>query len=135
MGRDCSDGMNERVDHFDSLIGTKRKILIVDGLIHPAALTIDFAMDNTIYWADHSLSSIEMMKADGSGRKTVVRGNTVDRPSSLDVFESSLYWISSAKGELRRQDKFGRGVMVRLVKDIASPSSVKGKRLTGMKLS
>lgn len=106
--------------------GTKRKILIVDGLIHPTALTIDFTMENTIFWADHSLNSIEMMKADGSGRTIVMRGDTVDHPSSLDVFESSLYWISTGRGELRRQDKFGRGVMVRLVKDIASPSSVKG---------
>lgn len=95
-------------------------------LVHPTALTIDFAMENTIYWADHSLSTIEMMKRDGSGRAVVVRGDTVDRPSSIDVFESTLYWISTGKGELRRQDKFGRGVMVRLVKDIASPSSVKG---------
>ena len=68
------------------------------------------------------------MKRDGTGRATVLRGDNIDRPSSLDVFESTLYWISTGKGELRRQDKFGRGVMVRLVKDIATPSTVKGKR-------
>lgn len=95
-------------------------------LAHPTALTIDFGMDNTVYWADHSLSTIEMMKRDGSGRATILRGDSVDRPSALDVFESTLYWISTGKGELRRQDKFGRGVMVRLVKDIAVPSTVKG---------
>lgn len=85
-------------------------------------------MDNTIFWADHTLSTIEMMKRDGTGRTTVLRGDNIDRPSSLDVFESTLYWISTGKGELRRQDKFGRGVMVRLVKDIATPSTVKGRQ-------
>ena len=106
--------------------GTKRKVLRVERLVHPTGLTIDFAMDNAIYWADHSLSTIEVMKRDGTGHSVVIRGDTVDRPSSIDVFESTLYWVSTGKGELRRQDKFGRGVMVRLVKDIASPSSVKG---------
>lgn len=106
--------------------GTKRKVLVSEKLAHPTALTIDFGMDNTIFWADHTLSTIEMMKRDGTGRTMVLRGDTIDRPSALDVFESTLYWISTGKGELRRQDKFGRGVMVRLVKDIASPSSVKG---------
>jgi len=105
--------------------GTKRKVLVSKSVIHPTALTIDFAMENTIYWADHSLNTIEMIKPDGSGRTIVLRGDSVDRPSSLDVFESTLYWISTGKGELRRQDKFGRGVVVRLVKDIAAPSSVK----------
>ena len=87
--------------------GIKRKVLIAENLLHPTAMTIDFTMDNTIYWADHSLSTIEMMKRDGPGRITFLRG-----PSSIDVFESTLYWISTGKGELRRQDKFGRGVMV-----------------------
>lgn len=108
-------------------IGTKRKVLVSERLAHPTAVTVDFSMDNTIFWADHTLSTIEMMKRDGTGRTVVLRGDTVDRPSSLDVFESTLFWMSTGKGELRRQDKFGRGVMVRLVKDIASPSSVKGK--------
>merc|ERR1712071_457694 len=107
-------------------MGTKRKVLVSKSLIHPTALTIDFAMDNTIFWVDHSLATIEMMKADGSGRTTVLRGDSVGRPTSLDVFESTLYWVSTGKGEIRRQDKFGRGVMVRLVKDISLTSSVKG---------
>ncbi|EFX64487.1 hypothetical protein DAPPUDRAFT_334141 [Daphnia pulex] len=39
---------------------------------------------------------------------------------------STPLWISTSKGELGRQEKFGRGVMVLLVKDIATPSTVKG---------
>lgn len=70
-------------------------MLVSKSVIHPTALTIDFAMENTIYWADHSLNTIEMIKPDGSGRTIVLRGDSVDRPSSLDVFESTLYWIST----------------------------------------
>lgn len=73
-------------------------MLVSKSVIHPTALTIDFAMDNTVYWADHSLNTIEMIKSDGSGRTTVLRGDSVDRPTSLDVFESTLYWVSAGKG-------------------------------------
>ena len=118
-------GSNPRIE-TSWMDGTKRKNLVVDALIHPTGLTIDFAMDSTIYWVDHSLNTIEMIKRDGSGRTTVIRGEGLDRPTSLDVFESTLYWVSTGHKELRKQDKFGRGVMVRLVKDITAPSAVKG---------
>jgi hypothetical protein len=70
-------------------------------LAHPTAITIDFSMDNTIFWADHTLSTKEMMKRDGTGRTTGPRGDNINRPSSLDVFESTPYWISTGKGRTR----------------------------------
>lgn len=103
------------------------QVLVQTRMAHPTGLTIDFAMDNTLYWVDHTLNTIEMVKHDGSGRTVVLRGDAVDRPSSLDVFESTLYWVSTGHKELRKQDKFGRGVVVRLVKDISAPSAVKGE--------
>lgn len=52
---------------------------------------------------------------------------SLHHPISLDVFESSLYWVARDNGELLKQDKFGRGVAVVIAKDIESPSGVKGK--------
>jgi hypothetical protein len=43
---------------------------------------------------------------------------------------STPFWISTSKGELGRKDEFDRGVMDRLVKDIATPSTAKGKNLS-----
>lgn len=31
------------------------------------------------------------------------------RPFSLDIFEDQLYWVAKEKGEVWRQNKFGRG--------------------------
>lgn len=43
----------------------------------------------------------------------------------MDVFESTLYWITRDTGELIKQDKFGRGVPVTVARDLANPTSVK----------
>jgi low density lipoprotein-related protein 2 len=49
-------------------------------------------------------------------------------PISLDVFESTMFWITRDAGELIKQDKFGRGVPVVITKDLVNPSGVKGKK-------
>ncbi|KAG8239824.1 hypothetical protein J437_LFUL019394, partial [Ladona fulva] len=46
-------------------------------------------------------------------------------PVSLDVFESSLFWVTRDTGELIQQDKFGRGVPVVKSKDLVNPAAVK----------
>lgn len=43
----------------------------------------------------------------------------------MDVFESNLYWTTSQTGELIRQDKFGRGVPVRMAGSIGAPGGVR----------
>ncbi|VVD04124.1 unnamed protein product [Leptidea sinapis] len=105
--------------------GSKRRPVVTENVRHPTGLAIDYAMDHMIYWADTKLNTIEMMKHDGSGRKVVVRGDFLKHPISLDVFESSLYWVTRDTGELVRQDKFGRGVPFVISKDLVNPSAVK----------
>lgn len=109
--------------------GSKRRPLVTDGIRHPAGLTIDHAMDHAIYWVDTKLNTIEVMKHDGTNRKTIIRGEALKHPISLDVFESSLFWITRDSGELVKQDKFGRGVPVIVAKDLVNPSGVKGTNL------
>lgn len=107
--------------------GSKRRPIVRDSIRHPTGLAIDSAMDHAIYWVDTKLNTIEMMKHDGSKRKVILKGDLLKHPISLDVFESSLYWVTRDTGELVRQDKFGRGVPFIISKDLVNPSAVKGK--------
>ncbi|KAI5632398.1 low-density lipoprotein receptor domain class A domain-containing protein [Phthorimaea operculella] len=105
--------------------GSKRRPVIRESIRHPTGLAIDHSMDHAIYWADTKLNTIEMMRHDGSGRKVILKGDLLKHPISLDVFESSLYWVTRDTGELVRQDKFGRGVPFVISKDLVNPSAVK----------
>lgn len=105
--------------------GSKRRPLITEALRHPAALALDLAQERTLYWADTKLDVIESVRLDGTGRRVVVRGDLLRRPVSLDVFESSLYWINRDSGELVKQDKFGRGVPRVIAGDLVNPTAVK----------
>lgn len=114
--------------------GSKRRPVVRDSIRHPTGLAIDSAMDHAIYWVDTKLNTIEMMKHDGSNRKVILKGDLLKHPISLDVFESSLYWVTRDTGELVRQDKFGRGVPFIISKDLVNPSAVKGKKLVKHRL-
>ncbi|CAG0879500.1 unnamed protein product [Darwinula stevensoni] len=105
--------------------GRKRTTVISDRIGYPTGLTIDYSMDDVVYWADPKLNTIEMMKYDGSKRKVVVSGEKLRHPTALDVFESSVYWVTRDTGEIWKQDKFGRGVSVRVAQDLLNPTSVK----------
>lgn len=105
--------------------GGRRKPLIVDGIRHPAGITIDYDQEHRIYWVDTKLNIIESVKPDGALRKVILRGEQLRHPISLDIFESSLYWVSRDTGDLIKQDKFGRGVQVVVQRDIANPAGVK----------
>ncbi|XP_039499245.1 low-density lipoprotein receptor-related protein 2 isoform X1 [Drosophila santomea] len=105
--------------------GSKRRPLITEQIRHPAGLTIDYSQDHIIYWVDTKLNAIESMRADGSRRKAIVRGDQLRHPVSLDLFESNMFWMTRDTGELVRQDKFGRGVQVVLHRNLVNPSGLK----------
>ncbi|XP_041779439.1 low-density lipoprotein receptor-related protein 2 [Anopheles merus] len=105
--------------------GSKRRPIITEAIRHPAGLTVDYSQDHAVYWVDTKLNTIEVMKPDGTMRRTVLKGDLLKHPVSLDVFESSLYWVTRDTGELLRQDKFGRGVQVTVQRNLANPSSIK----------
>ena len=109
--------------------GSKRRPLITEAIRHPAGVTIDYSQDHRVYWVDTKLNVIESMKPDGGLRKVILRGEQLRHPMSLDVFESSLYWVTKDTGELIKQDKFGRGVQVVIQRNLLSPSGIKGESL------
>uniref|UniRef100_A0A9L0IKU4 Low-density lipoprotein receptor-related protein 2 n=1 Tax=Equus asinus TaxID=9793 RepID=A0A9L0IKU4_EQUAS len=87
--------------------GQHRIILVKEDLGWPTGLSIDYLNNDQIYWSDFKENVIETMKHDGTDRRTVVNAAAVN-PYSLDIFEGELYWISKDKGEVWKQDKFGR---------------------------
>ncbi|XP_071527814.1 low-density lipoprotein receptor-related protein 8-like [Panulirus ornatus] len=105
--------------------GSKRRILVSDAISQPTGLTIDFAMEHTLYWVDAKFNTIEMMHEDGSKRTLVASGDRLKHPLALDVFESSMYWVTQDSGEIYSMDKFGRGVPVKIPGEFAKPTSIK----------
>ena len=99
--------------------------LVNTNIGHPEAITIDFAMDHTLYWADSKLGTINMMDHNGQRRHVVVSGSSLRKPTGLDVFESNMFWVNQADGSVMQQDKFGRGVPVALAKNLVSVRTVK----------
>ncbi|XP_022241765.1 low-density lipoprotein receptor-related protein 2-like [Limulus polyphemus] len=104
--------------------GTKRKVLVNEKLGYPSGITIDYYGGHRIYWCDSKLNTIDSMKMDGSDRVTVSSGD-LHHPVSIDVFEDHLFWVTRDSGEIYKQDKFGRGVKVRVRRGLENPTGVK----------
>ncbi|RWS16465.1 low-density lipoprotein receptor-related protein 2-like protein [Dinothrombium tinctorium] len=104
--------------------GTRRRIVINEKLGYPAGIVIDYAGGHRIYWSDSKLNTIESAKSDGSNRVVVLSGE-LHQPTSIDLFEDQLYWVTQETGEIFRQDKFGRGVKVRVRRSLEYATDVK----------
>ncbi|XP_020846577.1 low-density lipoprotein receptor-related protein 2 isoform X2 [Phascolarctos cinereus] len=93
--------------------GQQRQTLVSNDLGWPTGLSIDYLNNDRIYWSDSKENIIESMKHDGTDRRLV--SSAVGNPYSLDVFEGHLYWTSKEKGEVWKEDKFGRGDRVKVL--------------------
>ncbi|XP_013407657.1 low-density lipoprotein receptor-related protein 2-like [Lingula anatina] len=104
--------------------GGNRSILINQRLGNPTGITIDYTMNNRVYWCDSKENKIESMNADGTGRVVVVSVG-LNHPFSMDVFESSIYWVSQQEGKVMEMDKFGRGINRTLQSGLLMPTDIK----------
>ncbi|CAH1789469.1 unnamed protein product [Owenia fusiformis] len=104
--------------------GSNRTVLVNTKLSSPTGITVDYGMNNRIYWCDSKENLIESMKPDGSDRVVVVNQG-LGHPFSLDVFEQSLYWVSRENGKVMKMDKFGRGINSTVQAGLMLPSDVK----------
>ncbi|XP_071943214.1 low-density lipoprotein receptor-related protein 2-like [Antedon mediterranea] len=97
-------------------------------IVEPTGLAIDFANDGTVYWCDIKENTIESMAYDGSNRMLLASGSNLRNPFQLDVFESSIYYVTGevgASGNIMKLDKLGRGAPVAISVGINRPTSVK----------
>uniref|UniRef100_A0A0A1WEM1 Low-density lipoprotein receptor-related protein 6 n=1 Tax=Zeugodacus cucurbitae TaxID=28588 RepID=A0A0A1WEM1_ZEUCU len=72
-----------------------RMTIVKDNIFWPNGLAVDLKND-VVYWADGHLKFIDVMKFDGSNRRTVV-GN-LDYPYSVTYFNNRLFWTDWSKG-------------------------------------
>ena len=109
--------------------GTKRRTIVSEKIERPEGLAIDFSMGHTIYWVDSKLNTIESMTEDGERRHIVARGTHLNRPLSIDVFESHMFWASEGSGghggEVMQMDKFGRGVPQTVASNLQHTAAIK----------
>jgi low density lipoprotein-related protein 2 len=115
-------GDSPRVE-YSWMDGSHRRVLTNDRLGYPSGVTIDVLGQGRVYWADSKLNLIESSKPDGTDRRVVISGE-LWHPFSLDVFEDQVYWATRDTGEIFRQDKFGRGVKVRMRRSYATDVKV-----------
>jgi len=106
--------------------GSKRWTILSEEIRWPTSITIDFQNNNRLYFVDTKLGRIDSISAKGTDRMTILQGDTLRHPIALDVFESNLYFINRDSGDLLRHDKFGRGIVTPLERDLGNPTSVKG---------
>jgi len=111
--------------------GSNRIQLVTTNIGRPESIVIDFEMRHTIYWADSKLNTIQIMDENGQSRATIVSGGVggnplLNRPISVDVFESNMFWVNRESiNSVVQQDKFGRGVPVSIVRQLNNPRTLK----------
>lgn len=119
-----SDGGQQPKIESSWMDGSKRRTVIGDKLGMPSGLVVDYESGHRLYWSDSKLNTIEQANLDGSNRVTVIHGD-LHHPNGLDLFEDQLFWITRDTGEIFRQDKFGRGVKVRVKRSLEQASDLK----------
>ncbi|CAD7088969.1 unnamed protein product [Hermetia illucens] len=74
-----------------------RAVIVNETIFWPNGLAVD--LDNEeIYWVDGRLQFLDVMKLDGSNRRTVVAN--LEYPYSVTFFQKRLYWTDWLKGTI-----------------------------------
>ena len=64
------------------LLSGEKEVVADRGLLRPTAIALDWA-GQKLYWADSGTRRIEVSHTDGSSRRVLVHGNSVDEVTSL----------------------------------------------------
>ena len=96
------------------MTGQNVNVLVSSNLGSPVGLTIDYHMNNRLFWCDQRTNFIESVKFDGSDRVKIEHVGLAN-PFKIDIFENHIYWLSREHGLVDKIDKFGRGGLIKLV--------------------
>ncbi|XP_068561732.1 low-density lipoprotein receptor-like [Cebidichthys violaceus] len=83
--------------------GSKRKVVVSQGLIWPVSLAFDL-LDNRVYWADEKLRCIGSASLDGDNVKILQLAETPS-PFSVAVFNDRVFWSDTKRRTIRSADK------------------------------
>ncbi|XP_039480591.1 low-density lipoprotein receptor-related protein 6 [Drosophila santomea] len=78
-----------------------RMTLVKEHVFWPNGLAVDLK-NELIYWTDGKHHFIDVMRLDGSSRRTIV--NNLKYPFSLTFFDDRLYWTDWQRGSLNALD-------------------------------
>ena len=67
------------------MTGQNVNVLVSSNLGSPVGLTIDYHMNNRLFWCDQRTNFIESVKFDGSDRVKIVHVG-LDNPFKIDIF-------------------------------------------------
>lgn len=91
-----------------SMDGTRSHSIVSDNIHWPNGIALDMHQER-IYWVDAKLGTVETVRPDGSGRRTVLDG-MLKHPYGLAVFEDQLYWSDWTTKSIHACHKFsGKG--------------------------
>lgn len=80
---------------------TSRTVLVRENIFWPNGLAIDLAAE-LVYWVDGHYQFLDVMRLDGSDRRTVVRN--VPYPYSVTKLAHTLYWTNWHVGSIQTFD-------------------------------
>ncbi|XP_011296947.1 low-density lipoprotein receptor-related protein 4 isoform X1 [Fopius arisanus] len=83
--------------------GSKREDFIVDNIMWPNSLAIDFP-DKRLYWADGGMKSIEYVSLIGEGKRTRVLSD-LSHPFGLTLNMDTIYWTDWDTKSIHRANK------------------------------
>lgn len=71
--------MNERSPkiEYSWMTGDERRSLVIERLLRPTGLTVDYYKNHRIFWCDSKLNVIESVNYDGSDRAMVARSGKI----------------------------------------------------------
>jgi hypothetical protein len=90
--------------------GQQRTSIVNDSIQMPIGLTLDLIREE-VYFTDHHLNYIEVVNYNGENRrKLLANTHFLHGPMSLTLFENYLYWFDANSNEVRRLNRFERGI-------------------------
>ncbi|XP_033156520.1 low-density lipoprotein receptor-related protein 6 [Drosophila mauritiana] len=98
-----------------------RMTLVKEHVFWPNGLAVDLK-NELIYWTDGKHHFIDVMRLDGSSRRTIV--NNLKYPFSLTFFDDRLYWTDWQRGSLNALDLQTRELK-ELIDTPKAPNSVR----------
>ncbi|KAH8274692.1 hypothetical protein KR018_010052, partial [Drosophila ironensis] len=89
-----------------SMDGTRSRPIVSDNIHWPNGIALDMHQpEGRIYWVDAKLGSVQSVRPDGSGRRTVLAG-VLKHPYGLALFEDQLFWSDWATKSVHACHKF-----------------------------
>ncbi|XP_018311386.1 vitellogenin receptor [Mycetomoellerius zeteki] len=87
------------------MMGADMKIIDSDvGFV--SGMTVDY-IKSKLYWLDNFNEVIKLSNLDGSQRSTFLSTN-MRYPSSISIYEQSIYWLTGTNGQLRSCKLYGK---------------------------